>query len=141
MRFVAALVLVACAQPPPPTKPVHRRGGELMIEVGARYARLPHEIAADRWELAAYDVHELRETFEDDLPPRAWGDNPAMQHEAKAFLAGPLAALEASARTRDHAGWAATFDATTKACNACHAVAHVEFIEIGADGALRDSRR
>lgn len=32
-------------------------------------------------------------------------------------------------------------DATTKACNACHATAHVAFIEIGADGALRDSRR
>lgn len=141
MKCLAALVLAACAQPQPPAKPEHRRGGELMIEVGARYTRLPHEIAADRWELAAYDVHELREVFDDDLLPRAWGDNPAMQHEAKMFLTGPLAALEASARTRDKAGWATTFDATTKACNACHLAAHVAFIEIDADGALRDSRR
>jgi hypothetical protein len=134
MKSLAALVLVACAQPPPAAKPEHRRGGELMIEVGTRYARLPREIAADHWELAAYDLHELREVFEDDLLPRAWNDNPAMQHESKAFLTGPLAALEASARTRDQAGWPATFDATTKACNACHAVAHVAFIVIDKDG-------
>ena len=141
MRWIAAILLAACAQPPSPAKPEHRRGGELMIEVGTRYARLPREIATDRWELAAYDVHELREAFEDDLLPRAWADNPTMQHEAKTFLSGPLAALEASARTRDGAGWPATFDATTKACNACHAAAHVTFIEIAPDGSLRDGRR
>lgn len=135
MKWLAALVLAACAQPPPPAKPVHRRGGELMIEVGTRYPRLPREIAAGSWELAAYDVHEMRETFEDDLLPRSWNDNPTMQHEAKTFLAGPLAALEASARTRD-AGWRAAFDATTKACNACHATAHVAFIVIDKDGYL-----
>ena len=110
-----------------------------MLEVGTRYARLGREVEAGRWELAAYDVHELRETFDDDLLPRTWGDNPTMQHAARAFLAGPLAQLEATARTKDRAGWPAAFTATTAACNACHRDGHVAFIEIDDSGALRVS--
>lgn len=104
-----------------------------------RYARVSREIAAERWELAAYDVHELRETFEDDLLPHTWNENPAMQRAAKQFLDGPLAQLEATARTKDHATWSADFAATTKACNACHLEGKVAFIEIDATGALRVS--
>ena len=138
MKLLVALALAGCSHATPAAKPEHRRGGELMIEVGTRYARLPHEIAAGRWELAAYDAHELRETFEDDLLPHTWGDNPTMQQDAKQFLAGPLAQLEASVRTQD-AAWRTSFDATTKACNACHAAGHVAFVEIGDDGVLRVS--
>lgn len=136
---VALALLAACAHAPAPAAPEHRRGGELMIEVGTRYARLTREVDAARWELAAYDIHELREAFEDDLLPRTWGDNPTMQHAAHGFLAGPLAALEATARTKDRAGWPAAFAATTAACNACHRDAHVAFVEIDDAGALRIS--
>jgi len=111
-----------------------------MIEVGTRYVRLSREVAAGRWELAAYDVHELRETFEDDLLVHTWGDNPTMQKAAKDFLAGPLAQLEATARTQDRAGWGTAFGATTTACNACHKTGKVAFVEIADDGSLRDGR-
>lgn len=139
MKLLAALLLAACAHPAPKAPPIHRRGGELMIEVGTRYARVGREVAANRWELAAYDIHELRETFEDDLLPRTWNDNPTMQHASKTFLDGPLANLEATARTKDRAAWATAFAATTDACNACHRDGKVEFIEIDANGALRVS--
>jgi predicted CxxxxCH...CXXCH cytochrome family protein len=74
------------------------------------------------------------------LLPNTWNDNPTMKHEASGFLAGPLAQLEATARTRDQASWTTTFTATTKACNACHAAGHVAFIVIGNDGALLGTR-
>ena len=108
------------------------------MEVGARFERSQRAVAAGRWELAAYDVHELREVFEDDLLPGKWADNPSMGHETHAFIAGPLPQLEAAAR--DRSAWDGAFGTTVKACNACHQVAHVAFIEIDAAGALRVAR-
>lgn len=105
-----------------------------------RFERSLRAVAAGRWELAAYDVHELREVLEDDLLPGKWADNPSMSHEARAFLAGPLSQLEAAARERDRGAWDGAFGTTLKACNACHQVAHVEFLEIDAPGALRLGR-
>ena len=134
---IAIALVSACTGAVPLAKPEHRRGGELMIEVGVRFAHASREAAAGSWELATYDLHELREAFEDDLLTKTWADNPTMKHEASGFLAGPLAQLEATARTRDEGTWASSFAATTKGCNACHTAGHVAFIVIGSEGVLR----
>jgi cytochrome c556 len=137
--YLAIAVLAACSQSATPRAP-KRRAGELMIEVGMRFERSQRAVAAGRWELAAYDVHELREVFEDDLLPGKWADNPAMRHDAQVFLAGALLELEAAARVKDRGGWDGSFGVALKACNACHDVAHVGFIEVDATGAMRVAR-
>lgn len=137
MKLAAISVLAACAAATPPVNHDHRRGGDLMIEVGSRYARIFREVAAGDWQLASYDLHEVREVFEDDLLPRTWDDNPTMKHEAHDFLAGPLTQFESAARVHDRADCSRSFIAATKACNGCHVAGHVAFIEIGSDGALR----
>jgi hypothetical protein len=136
VKYLLALVVVSCSHPAPPTAPA-RRAGDLMIEVGARFERCQRAIAAGAWELAAYDLHELREIFDDDLLPGKWSGNPAMQHDAHAFIVGPLSQLEAAARVRDRAAWDSAHAATVTACNACHATAHVGFLVVDGSGALR----
>lgn len=137
-QFMLLAHLAACTAATPPEIP-RRRAGELMIEVGMRFQRARRAVTASAWELAAYDVHELREVFEDDLLPGKWSDNPSMLHEAHAFLSGPLLQLEASARVRDLAAWDSVFETTTRACNSCHAIGHVGFVAIEASGAVRIS--
>lgn len=100
-----------------------------------RFERSQRAVAAGRWELAAYDIHELGEAFEDDLLPGKWADNPTMRHAARVFLAGPLGPLEAAARVKDRGAWDSAFGATLKACNACHDAAHVGFLQVDASGA------
>lgn len=107
-----------------------------MIEVGLRMARFHRAAAAGAWELAAYDAHELREVFEDDLLPGTWRAKPPMQYEARTFLDGPLPQLEAAARTHDR-DWGKTFATVVTACNHCHSVGHNAFIIVEDDGNLR----
>lgn len=137
-RFAIGLLAVWVGCSPavaPPTVP-KRRAGELMMEVGSRFERANIAAQSARWDVAVYDTHELREVFDDDLLPGRWADNPTMSSEAHKFLAGPLAALEADARTHDARGWAAAFATTTAACNACHRIARVAFIQIDESGAF-----
>ena len=136
VRTALVAVIAGCATTPAAPRAPQRRAGELMIEVGARFARANVEAPAGHWELAAYDLHELRETLEDDVLPGKWRDNPSMHAEAERFLAGPFATLEATARTRDAAGWRAAFAATVTACNHCHETGRVPFLKIDEHGAL-----
>jgi cytochrome c556 len=136
VKYLVFVAVVACSHPVQPTAP-KRRAGDLMIEVGMRFERSRRAVLANAWELAAYDLHELREVFDDDLLPGKWSDNPAMQHDAHQFTAGALAQLEAAARVHDRAAWDTAYPATVQACNACHATAHVAFLAIDSSGALR----
>ena len=53
----------------PPHTTDHPRGfGELMPEVGRHFERAGRAASAHRWELAQYDIDELQEIFEQDVP-------------------------------------------------------------------------
>lgn len=118
--------------PPPPATASEppRRFGELMDEVGRRFERAGRAARARSWELAAYDLHEIEEVFEDDLPTAR------VPHEitadvrsiGAAFAAGPLEELRDAARAEDEARFAAAFAAAADACNVCHEAAEHAFI-------------
>jgi hypothetical protein len=54
---------VATAAPSAP-----KRYGDIMAEVGRRFERAGQAVVAGRWEMAGYDIGEIGELFEDDIP-------------------------------------------------------------------------
>src|SRR4051812_35149488 len=65
LRSFACLAVCACSNPTPTAAPPHL--GDLMTQVGRRFELLGRAALAKRWELAEFELGELRETF-DDLP-------------------------------------------------------------------------
>lgn len=136
---VGVVLLVACSAPspapaPPVIEPVEapRRFGELMAEVGQRFERIGEAGAASQWELAAYDLTELDEIFEGDVPTsRVPEDVPADVHAlAASFADTALPPLEQAVASRDAAAFTRAFASTGEACNACHASSDHAFIRI-----------
>src|SRR5258708_30282977 len=71
--LVATLLLTACgskSEPPPPTSTAggsEARFGPLMLQIGHRLELSGRAARAGRWELARYEVQELREVYEGPL--------------------------------------------------------------------------
>ena len=86
MRRPVPLILLAFAScssssSPPPTAavvpatpatvtvaPAARRFGDAMSEVARRFDRAGRAVEAGRWDLADYDLGEIEEVFEQDIP-------------------------------------------------------------------------
>jgi hypothetical protein len=64
--FVFAVAGVACSHPE--SAPSRPRFGALMQEVGRRFELAGRAGSSGRFELAAYEVDELGELFEEDIP-------------------------------------------------------------------------
>ncbi|MEO7332118.1 MAG: hypothetical protein ABI193_26315 [Minicystis sp.] len=148
--LVAALVissLVACARPDPgadqrpgsapaATTAVAEQGphyGTVMVELGHRFEVLGKAMNADRFELAEFEVGEMEEIFEDDLPhatpPREIkGVN--LAGLADAFAKTNLPELQKATKGKDKAAFAAAFNRASETCNGCHKATGHSFIEI-----------
>lgn len=127
--LLAAVALAACVHAPTPAP---RRLGDAMAELGTRFARSGLAVRAGRWELARYDVDELAEIFEDDLPSRAWAAHPRTAHAARAFDRDIVPTLRAAVTGRDVSACEQAFARAARACNACHVAAGFPFIEVPA---------
>lgn len=139
--FVALslVALVACTPPGKssavdagPTAPA-RRYGDAMSEVGRRFELAGRAATAGRFELARFEIGEIDEIFDDDLPraePPKVGANVDLAGLAKTFGQTNLRALDRAAESRDRAAFAAAFQSAATACNGCHAVTSHGFIEI-----------
>ncbi len=96
--------------------------GEIMTLTQMRHAKLWFAGEAGNWELAQYEVDELREGFADVVQyhpthpdvPRPLADLIA------GTVAGPLSQLDRVVKARDAKGFAVAFDALSTACNSCH---------------------
>jgi mono/diheme cytochrome c family protein len=121
----------ACgATPAPESGP---RYVELMSEVGRRFEFAGRSMRAGRLALAAYELEELQEIFDDDLPkaapPRVTGgaDLPGV---AAAFRQTNLPELLAAVRARDARAFGAAYARAAETCNGCHRASGHEFIEV-----------
>ncbi len=149
-RFsLVCLLVVACGapepapappSPPEPAPPVAapRRFGELMAEVGHRFERVGRAGQAGQWELAAYDLTELEEVFEGDVPSAVVPEDvPADVHAlSQTFAESSLPPLAQAVASRDAAAFSLAFAATGAACNECHATADHGFILIPTEPGL-----
>jgi len=144
---VMVLVLVvaaSCAREPAPaaapssspssvptvaTEPYVPGLGEIMSFQQMRHTKLWLAGRAGNWDLAAYEVDELGEGFDDVLKLHpADKDLPVAPKDAiPRMVTQPIADLHAAVDKHDATAFAQAYDALTTACNNCHAATNHGF--------------
>jgi len=104
--------------------------GEFMGRIQVDHAKLWLGGEARNWDLAGYQLGELKEVFADvqDLLPRY--QNIPVGEMIDALMTGTITDLEGSITTRDFSKFSASFDKLTEACNSCHQAANRPYIAI-----------
>ncbi len=136
---VALLLAAGCSKTSAPPSPgadpsADAPGlGEVMLEVGRRFETAGKAASANRFELAAFEVGEVEELFEGDVPraklPKE-GPTAQIPALAKDFLATAVPELDRAAASHDPAVFAAAFQHAAAKCNACHASSAKGFIQV-----------
>jgi hypothetical protein len=145
LGFVTASSFAARSQPvsdrpqqptqtPAPTQDVSKSYvpglGEFMGRIQVDHAKLWLAGEARNWELAGYELGELKEVFSDvqDLVPRY--QNIPVGQMIDAIITGTITDLEDAIGARDFSKFSASFDNLTAACNSCHQAANRTYIAI-----------
>ncbi len=104
--------------------------GEFMSSIQMRHVKLWFAGRAQNWALAAYELDELKETFED-----AAKYQPDFKGKPIAQLIGratgePIASLAQTVAAKDALGFLKAMDRLSDACNSCHQSTGYGFIAI-----------
>jgi len=104
--------------------------GDFMGQVQMRHAKLWFAGKAKNWQLAAYELDEIKEAFED-----AAKYQPNFKGKPIAAMIGPITArpitqLEKAIDAKDTVRFAKAFDSLSNACTSCHQAAGHGFIAI-----------
>ena len=143
--FVLALVLLPLGLPPQaqdkqdkqqkkdaePTAKTYVPGIEQFMNViQTEHAKLWFAASARNWELAAYQLGEIKEIMSDveDLYPK-FKDLP-LGKMLDDVITGPIADAEKALDAKDFAKFSAGYGKLTEACNACHQATGNGFIVI-----------
>jgi hypothetical protein len=123
--------VLAQGNPPAPV-PVYRPGlGDLMtMTVQPRHLKLGLAGQEKNWAFAAYELHELEESFE--RVARVWPKwrQVEIADTIKATTAAPLEAVEQAIKAKNAARFTETYALLTETCNACHQSANVGMVVI-----------
>lgn len=127
---VSFIAVAACRQPSPAATPpggglpeTYAPGlGELMTFQQMRHTKLWFAGQALNWDLAAYELDELGEGFDDIVKFHpTHKDSPVAPKDAiPRMVTQPLADLRAAVEKKDSIAFAERYDALTGACNNCH---------------------
>lgn len=142
--IAAAVVVIggvqSSAEPATPTAPtqsvpdlpkVYMPGlGEFMQVIQIHHAKLWLAAKARNWELAAYQLSEMKEVLDEvrELVPTY--KNVPVGQMVDAIATGPIGELEKAVEAKKFAAFAASYDKLTDACNSCHMAASRGFIKI-----------
>ena len=116
-------------QPPPYTPGL----GEIMTMTQMRHSKLWFAGQAGNWPLAAYELDELKEGFDDAVtfhPTHKDAPLPISELIPK-MTTEPLQELAAAVGAKDRDKFAQAFDNLTNACNGCHRAANFGFNVVG----------
>ncbi len=104
--------------------------GDFMGRIQVNHAKLWLAGEARNWELADYQLTELKEVFSDvqDFVPRY--QNIPVGDMIDAIITGTMADLDKAISARDFNAFSAAFEELTTACNSCHQAANRPFIRI-----------
>jgi hypothetical protein len=104
--------------------------GEIMSLQQMRHLKLWFAGNAGNWELAGYQIDELKEGFESagKLFPKV--NDVDVAHVVDGINGKEMTGLEKIVEAKDRAKFAAAFDRLTAACNACHQSTKHGFIVI-----------
>lgn len=137
LRVAAVLMLVlisapGCRREPPPS-PYTPGLGEIMTLTQMRHTKLWFAGQAGNWPLAAYEVDELKEGFEDAArfhPTHKDAPLPISELIPK-MTAEPVRPIEDAIAARNAGHFVETYDALTSACNSCHRATNFGFNVVG----------
>jgi len=104
--------------------------GEFMTATQIRHAKLWFAGKQKNWELAAYEIDEIREGLEDARRLFPSFDGIPVAEMMKTIIDPRLAELEKVIGAKNSDKFTVAFDELTAACNACHAAANKSFIRI-----------
>jgi Spy/CpxP family protein refolding chaperone len=124
---IAAATNNATSQPAQPYMPSLV---EFMINVQSHHAKLWLASIARNWDLADYQVDELKELLEDIAKRVPDYKGTPVGKMIESITMPPIGEIESAIKARDSAKFTAAFDQLTAACNACHEAANRGFIVI-----------
>ena len=134
MTLAGATFALACSSPSGTAAERYAPGlGEIMSATQMRHVKLWYAGEAHNWPLAAYELDELEEGFDDAVrfhPVHKDSPRPLTELIPE-FTSGPVAALRKAIRDQDPGEFVAGYDALTQGCNGCHAVAQFSFNVVG----------
>lgn len=116
-----------------PAAEPQERFGALMTEVGRRFELIGRAATAHRWQLAAYEVHELQEVFEDDLPHAKPPDEVKgvdLHAIESTFLKTNMPELKAAVDAKNDPALGKAIARAAATCNGCHEATGHAFIEV-----------
>jgi len=104
--------------------------GEFMGRIQVDHAKIWLAGEARNWDLAAYQLGELKEVLSDvqDLVPRY--QNVPVGEMIDAIITETITELEGAIEKRDFNSFSVSFDKLTAACNSCHQAANRGYIAI-----------
>ena len=129
---ILPLLLASCSPVGPktttPEKP-HAGLGEIMLTVQMHHAKLWFAGINQSWELAKYELNELKECFEDVVTFHPTHKNvpQPLTTLVPTIITPALNRVEKSIDAKDAALFASAFDGLNNSCNGCHEAANHGF--------------
>ena len=124
--------------PPPQSQPkpkapeaAYKPGlGDFMAFAQPHHIKLWLAGNSGNWPLAAYESHELAETFADVVTYQGdWHKTP-MASMANSMFAVPMVAVDQAIKDKNRAGFRVAYGNLTVSCNACHQALDHGFVVI-----------
>jgi len=125
---LASTALAACKQSA--SQPYVPGIGEFMMATQVRHAKLWFAGEAQNWDLAEYELDEIKEGLEDASRLHPTLDGLPIAELIKANTQAPLDELSKAVAVKSSNRFSAAFDRLTGACNTCHTEARHAFIKI-----------
>lgn len=136
MAVLAAVLGAGAASADTPAPEAYAPGmGEIMGATQMRHAKLWFAGRAKNWELARYDLDEIKEGLDDAVTYHPVFKGAPVSAMLDKFTAAPLADLARAIGDKDSAAFARAFDRLTAACNGCHRAAEHGYVVIKRPGA------
>lgn len=104
--------------------------GEFMSAIQVRHAKLWFAGMGKNWQLAAYELDELKETLEDAAKYQPEFKGKPIAKIIEPMTALPIAQLEKAIEAKDSAHFVRAYDSLSHACSACHQATDHGFIAI-----------
>jgi hypothetical protein len=104
--------------------------GEFMMATQLRHAKLWFAGEAQNWELAEYEIDEIKEGLEDASRVHPTLDGLPIAEMIKAHTEAPLDDLFRAVEAKKSADFIVAFDRLTAGCNSCYTEARHAFIKI-----------
>jgi hypothetical protein len=104
----------------------HLRGFDVtMVETGHRYTELYWAGQDRNWEYADYQLEKIRHVIELGIERR-----PKRAASAQPFLTNAIPLMKQALEKKEPAAFDSQFNALTAACNVCHVMEKMPFVEI-----------